>query len=66
MNGLPVEFDTVWLVDFEYRQPYGERPAPHCLVAREYRTGRTLRVWADGFGDNPPFDIGETSVFVNS
>jgi hypothetical protein len=41
------DFREVWLCDFEFRQPDGERPAPLCMVAREWRTGRTLRLWQD-------------------
>jgi hypothetical protein len=41
------DFEEVWLVDFEFHQPPGERPAPRCLVAREWRTGRLIRLWED-------------------
>ena len=34
----------VWAVDFEFTQPPGERPVPVCLVARELRSGRLVRV----------------------
>src|SRR5262249_10274421 len=40
-------FEEVWLADFEFTQPPGERPTPLCLVARELRSGRTLRLWQD-------------------
>ena len=35
-------YREVWLVDFEFRAPDGERPEPVCMVARERRTGRTI------------------------
>ena len=53
---------TVWCVDFEFRTPDGERPEPLCMVAREWRTGDTLRVWADELESMfvPPFPVGPT------
>lgn len=59
-------YREVWLADFEFRQPAGERPEPVCMVAREYRTGRTLRVWADDLAamDQPPFPIGTDALLV--
>ena len=47
---MPASLDTfkeVWLVDFEFNAPAGERPSPICMVAREWRTGRTLRLGQD-------------------
>lgn len=38
-------FAAVWLVDFEFRAADGERPEPICLCAREWHTGRRLRLW---------------------
>jgi len=40
-------YREVWLVDFEFSAPPGERPIPVCLVAREFRSGRTVRLWQD-------------------
>lgn len=40
-------YREVWCADFEFHQPDGERPAPICLVARELRTGRLLRLFGD-------------------
>ncbi len=58
-------YREVWLCDFEFRQPPGERPEPVCMVAREYRTGHTLRVWQDELKalDEPPFSMGTSSLF---
>lgn len=59
-------YREVWLVDFEFRAPDGERPEPICMVAREWRSGRTIRVWADKLANmaHPPFPIGNDSLFV--
>ena len=40
-------FREVWAVDFEFVAPPGERPTPVCLVARELKSGRTIRLWRD-------------------
>src|SRR6516225_2262933 len=60
------DFQEVWLCDFEFSAPLGERPNPVCMVAREYRTGRTLRLWRDDLSGlpNPPFEIGPDCLFV--
>ncbi len=48
MKSLRV-FAEVWAVDFEFTAPAGERPTPLCVVARELRSGRLVRLWlADG------------------
>jgi hypothetical protein len=58
-------YREVWLVDSEFRAPDGERPEPRCMVAREWRTGRTIREWADRLArDGPPFSIGPDSLMV--
>jgi hypothetical protein len=66
MTAILHYYRDIWLVDFEFRQPDGDQPEPHCMVAREIRTGRTLRVWADELAASfvPPFPIGEDSLFV--
>ena len=59
-------FSSVWLVDFEFHAPPGERPTPLCLVAREARTGRTLRLWQDELRslDAAPFPVSDETLFV--
>jgi len=59
-------YREIWLIDFEFRAPDGERPEPACMVAREYRSGRTLRVWADELADmaEPPFPTGPDALTV--
>ncbi len=59
-------FRHVWLVDFEFAAPPGERPDPVCLVGRELRSGRTLRIWQDRLRELPhaPYETGSDSVLV--
>lgn len=59
-------YREVWLVDFEFQAPPGERPTPVCLVAREFRTGRTLRLWQDDLAGRrvPPYPPGPDVLFV--
>src|SRR3954453_8175452 len=59
-------FREVWLVDFEFAALPGERPIPVCLVAREFRSGRNLRLWQDDLRARrePPYPIGPDSLFV--
>ena len=64
MDAASLPFDEVWLVDFEFETPAGDRPRPVCLCARELRTGRRLRVWRDEFGDRPPYRIDDGALFV--
>lgn len=56
----------VWLVDFEFQASPGDRPAAVCMVAREHRSGRTLRLWQDELSSlrEAPFDVGSDSLFV--
>jgi len=60
------DFREIWMVDFEYHQKDGDRPEPICMVAREYRSGRTIRAWSDDLARmaSPPFSIGPESLFV--
>jgi hypothetical protein len=57
-------FCEIWLMDFEFRAPAGERPLPVCLVALELRSQRTLRVWQEEFGASPPYSVAPDSLFV--
>ncbi len=61
-----VPFREIWLGDFEFRQQAGERPWPVCLVARELRRGREIRLWRDDLQrlDHAPFDVGPDTLFV--
>jgi DNA polymerase-1 len=59
-------YRDIWLADFEYHAPTGERPEPLCMVAIEYRSGQTLKLWADELRalQQPPFPTGDDSLFV--
>ena len=52
-NHLP--YDEIWLHDFEFVAQPGEHPDVVCLVAHELRSGRTLRLWRDKLGEQPPY-----------
>src|SRR5262249_58911647 len=47
-------FEQVWFVDFEFVSKPGEHPDVVCLVAREMRSGQTLRLWRDPTRSPPP------------
>jgi len=59
-------FREVWLVDFEFSAPPGERPTAVCLVAWELRSGAKLRVWQDELQgmDRPPYSVDKGALFV--
>jgi len=59
-------FREVWAVDFEYQSEPGEIPAPVCLVARELRTGKLIRLWRDELLalSQPPYPVDEGSLVV--
>ena len=65
LNALPFATE-IWAVDFEFRAEPGENPAPICLVARELRSGRTIRVWQDELlqMERPPYPTGPDALFV--
>lgn len=53
-------------MDFEFRAPDGETPNIRCMVAREVRSGKVIRLWADECQglSHPPFGIGDDSLVV--
>ena len=59
------QYKTIWVCDTEFIARPGEHPEPVCLVAIEYRTGETIRIWADEMATmkTPPFPTGEDSLF---
>jgi DNA polymerase family A len=59
-----IPFREIWAVDFEFTAHPGERPNPVCLVAKELRTGRIIRLWHDQFGPTPPYPTDAGSLFV--
>ena len=57
-------FEEIWIVDFEFISKDGERPDVVCLVARELRSGRTIRLWRDRLGAEPPYRTDANVLFV--
>ena len=62
LGALP--YREVWAADFEFIAQPGEQQIPVCLVARELRSGQTVRLWQDQFGPTPPFPISADVLFV--
>ncbi len=63
MKSLP--FREVWTVDFEFFAPNGERPSPHCVVARELKTDRLVRHWlGDDAPSLPPYGTGDDVLLI--
>jgi len=65
-NDILNQFREIWLIDFEFGQNSDNQPAVRCMVARELRSGRTVRLWADQLSRlvAPPFEIGSDTLFV--
>ena len=59
-----VPFREVWAADFEFVAPPGERPDVVCLVARELKSGRVIRLWRDQLGPVPPYATGPDTLLV--
>ena len=61
-----IPFAEIWVCDFEFRGGEGERPSPLCLVAREVRSSRYIRMWRSELlvTSAPPFNIGPDAVIV--
>jgi DNA polymerase-1 len=67
MNVDPLrQYRQIWLVDFEFHQPAGERPSPICMVALEYHSGDTLRLNDRQLKQlsGAPFSTDQESLFV--
>lgn len=63
MTNWLANFNEIFLVDFEFSQPDGEKPAPVCMVAREFRSGRIVRLWQHELSE-PPFAFGPETLFI--
>ena len=57
-------FQSVFALDFEFVSESGANPVPVCLVARELRTDRLIRLWQDELTGRPPFPINDDTLFV--
>lgn len=66
MNDPLGQFEEVWQVDFEFHAPDGCVQEPICMVAREYRSGQMIRLWADELANlsAAPFSVGPRSLSV--
>ncbi len=60
------QFKSLWLVDFEYYRPEGQRdPHPHCVVAHDMVRDHTISMWlGEGAPAQPPYGIGPDDLFV--
>lgn len=59
-------FREIWLLDFEFSVPDGERPRPICLVAHEVLSGKRVRLWEEELRgrSTPPYSLGPDAVFL--
>jgi hypothetical protein len=59
-------FEEIWVCDFEFIAEIGHRPDPVCMVAKEVRTGRQIRLWRDELQqhDQAPFRTDDRALFV--
>src|SRR5262245_51184077 len=60
-------FKEIWFGDFEYRLEPDLRPKPWCMVAREWKSRREIRMWRDELYacHQAPFDVGPHTLFVS-
>ena len=65
MTPSELPYDEIWLHDFEFVPRPGEHPDVVCLVARELRSGRTLRLWRDQLGPLPPYRTDKRVLVVS-
>ncbi|HXW71986.1 MAG TPA: hypothetical protein VEK34_11170 [Methylocella sp.] len=69
MNAMPHYPEGVWLCDFEFHPDNGVEgnpPHPVCMVAREYFTGQTIRLWESDLAQltTEPFPTDDSALFV--
>ena len=60
------DFRQVWIVDFEYTPVPGELPTPICMVAKESRSGQTIRLWGTELTQltRPPFSMRADCLYI--
>lgn len=59
-------FREIWVVDFEFIAPPGHNPEVLCMVAREVKSGREIRLWIDDLVlmSAAPWNTGQGAVTV--
>jgi DNA polymerase I len=50
--------------EFEFGGHAGNLPRPICMVAKDLCTGQEWRLWRGEFGAEPPFPVGDETLFV--
>ena len=60
------DFDSVWHVDFEFRQDANHLPVPVCMYACEQHTGASIELWQDQLLRlrRAPFAVGRRDLVV--
>lgn len=59
------QFKEIWIHDFEFHAPDGERPLVATLGAKELRSGRVVGLDCRQLGPKPPYDTGPENIFVS-
>ena len=64
METLP--FKEIWAVDFEFHTGgvEGNQQIPVCVVGKELKSGRCVRVWYDDFTDIPPYPTHKNCLVI--
>jgi hypothetical protein len=57
-------FRRVIFEDFEFAAAPGERPAPVCCTALDWKSGAVVRRWLWGESPEPPFDLTGEDLYV--
>jgi hypothetical protein len=55
-------FTEIFALDFEFHCPDGANPEPHCLVAYEIRSSRTLKLLREDFPAKPPYSVSSDAL----
>ena len=60
------EFSEIWCCDFEFSARPGDRPWPVCMVAKEFKSQRVIRLWAEELRQRTeaPFPVDRDALFV--
>ena len=59
-------FSAVWLVDFEFHSPVGERQDPICMVAYELESKKKIKMVSEELKtlSAPPYPVDRNSLFI--